>query len=215
MTIIIRIMTKLRSKALGGLIMVMRMAECISRYVLWKISQNAISGKPNYAERSTCSRLVWTWSFSPCASPEFSISRSSEHRTHLLSLFALQHCTVWTPNLLMHSSSSPNSLISDLLLSFHITKSHLSSSKKLLHGCCITQMFGVRCAALVDYLQRRARSLVHTLVIRHETRPSSITPKPHQPPSILYDNHRLNSFILKQESWFILIFEIQQWIHRF
>ncbi len=104
----------------------------------------------------------------------------------------------------MHSSSSPNSLISDLLLSFHITKSHLSSSKKLLHGCCITQMFGVRCAALVDYLQRRARSLVHTLVIRHETRPSSITPKPHQPPSILYDNHRLNSFILKQESWFIL-----------
>lgn len=152
----------------------------------WKISPNAINGKnPNQStERSTCSRLVWTRSFSPCASPEFSISRSSEHRTHLLSLFALQHCTVWTPNLFMHSSSSANSLISDLLLSFHITKSHLSSSKKLLHGCCITQMFGVRCAALVDYLQRRARSSVHTVVIRHETRPSFATPKPHQPPSI-------------------------------
>lgn len=111
----------------------------------------------------------------------------------------------------MHSSSAQNSLISDLLLSFHITKSHLSSSKKLLHGCCTTQMFGVRCAALVDYLQRRARSLVHTVVIRHETRPSSATPKPHQPPMPphqfkhwhLYDNHEPNSLILKQESSFI------------
>lgn len=97
---------------------------------------------------STCIRSVSTRIFSPHASPEFSISRSSLHTTHLLSLLALQHCTVWTPNLFMHSSSPPNSLISDLLLSFHIAKSHVSSSKKLLRGCRITQMFGVHRAAV-------------------------------------------------------------------